>query len=256
MPDFKISELAPCNTLSGSEFLPILQKDILNKDTPSTVAATLTQLSNFIKDYIIPPGTIWTYAVPIDKKDVLPPSGWLLCDGSAYAIAKYSRLYKAIGDLYGVTTTPGVLFKVPSIKGRFVLGFSSYNRAIVPNFGNFLGQSLTIGKIGGEYNTTLTEASMPRHTHTLNNQTPPRSHLCYPDYTRISADAGTVTGRVKQQQGQSVGFFQSGKNGKRDGDGSDPDYIELGEVTTRESGQTQQHPTTPPYICLNHIIKY
>ena len=110
--------------------------------------------------------------------------------------------------------------------------------------------------VGGEYNHVLTEAEMPRHTHILYDRTPRRSHLSYPDYKRVPPEAGTLTGAVEQQQGRSVGFFQSGKNGKRDGDGSDLAHIELGGINSKESGQTQAHPNIPPHICLNHIIKY
>jgi microcystin-dependent protein len=48
------------------------------------------------------------------------PYGWLLCDGTAYAIATYPRLYGVIGNAYGgdgVTT-----FAVPDSRGRMTIG--------------------------------------------------------------------------------------------------------------------------------------
>ena len=256
MSDTYISQLQPCNPLSGNGLVPIIQKDPNNKNIPSLLTTRVSFIADFFRDYIIPPGTIWVYAAPVDGKDLLPPKGWLLCNGATHPVASYPRLYKVLGNLYGMPATPGTIFKVPDLRGRFVLGFSSLNRAIVPNFGSFLGQAITMPSVGGEYNHVLTEAEMPRHTHILYDRTPRRSHLSYPDYKRVSPEAGTVTGAVEQQQGRSVGFFQSGKNGKRDGDGSDLAYIELGGINSKESGQTQAHPNIPPHICLNHIIKY
>lgn len=256
MPDFNISQLSACDPLSGDEILPILQKDIFNKNIPSTLAARLSQFADFARDFLIPPGTIWVYAAPIDKKDLLPPKGWLLCDGAVHAVNSYPKLYAAIGDSYGMPDTPGTIFKVPDLRGRFVLGFSSFNRSIVPGFGTFLGKAITMARKGGEFNHIITGAELPVHTHILDYNSPPRQNLAYPDHKYIKPEHGTVTGGVEQQQGRSVGFFQSGKNGKPDGPGSDLDYIELGGINSKESGQTVPHPNTPPYICLNHIIKY
>ena len=255
MPNFKISELTLCDPLSGKEIFPILQKDINNKNILTTLAANLAQLTTFVRDYIIPPGTIWTYAAPVNSGRTVPP-GWLLCDGSAYSVNTYKNLYKAIGDSYGQTTSPGIIFKIPDIKGRFILGFSSYSRAIAPGFGTYLGQGISLGSIGGEFNHILDENTLPSHTHNLTYRTIPRPHLLYPDYAPLPSAAGERTGKVEQQQGESVGFFESGKNGKRDGPGSDRDYIKLGGIHSTDTGGNQPHPNTPPYICLNHIIKY
>ena len=256
MPNSYISQLQPCTPVSGNELVPIIQKDINNNNVPSLFSTSRTSIADYLKDYLIPPGTIWIYAAPIDGRETLPPKGWLLCNGATHPVVMYPRLFNAIGNLYGMPATPGTVFKVPDLRGRFVLGFSSLNRAIVPNFGSFLGQAITMARIGGEYNHVLTEAEMPRHTHILDDRTPRRSHLSYPHYKRVSPEAGIPVGYVEQQQGRSVGFFESGKNGKPDGDRSDLDYIELGGINSKESGQTQAHPNTPPHICLNHIIKY
>ncbi|MBB5074434.1 hypothetical protein HNQ69_001576 [Bartonella callosciuri] len=50
------------------------------------------------------------------------PSGWLLCDGSAYSRRSYSDLFAAIGTTWGngdgVTT-----FNIPDLRGMFLRGF-------------------------------------------------------------------------------------------------------------------------------------
>lgn len=245
MPDSYISQLQPCSSLSGNELVPILQKDPNNNNVPSLFSINTSLIADFFREYLIPPGTIWIYAAPVDGKDLLPPKGWLLCNGATHPVVTYPRLFKAIGNLYGMPATPGTIFKVPDLRGRFVMGFSSLNKAIVPNFGSFLGQAITMARIGGAYNHTLTEAEMPRHTHALYDRTPRRSHLSYPDYKIIPPEAGTVVGGVEQQQ-----------KGGPDGPGSDMEFIELGGITSKPSGRSQPHPNTPPYICLNHIIKY
>src|SRR5215468_3318616 len=49
------------------------------------------------------------------------PAGWLACDGAARPRATFSRLYAAIGDLFGAgdgSTT----FNVPDLRGRVAVG--------------------------------------------------------------------------------------------------------------------------------------
>lgn len=259
MPNLKISELSPCDPLSGSEIFPIIQRDINNKNVPSTFTATVRQLSDFVNDYIIPPGTIWMYTAPVVRKDLLPP-GWLLCDGTSYPVSRFSKLYKVIRDSYGLTPTPGITFRVPDIRGRFLLGFSSYNRDLVPNFGSFLGQALVMGRIDGEFTSTLSEDTIPLHKHNLVDNTPPRNYLHHPASKAIPADAGIGIRNVEQLQGDATGFFEhifgASPDGRPDGPGSDRNFISLGGIDCKSRGESQPHPNTPPYICLNHIIKY
>lgn len=63
----------------------------------------------------VPPGTWTGFAGPT------PPSGYLLCDGTAYSRSTYSALYTAIGTTWGVgdgSTT----FNVPDFRGVFLRG--------------------------------------------------------------------------------------------------------------------------------------
>lgn len=55
---------------------------------------------------------------------ITPPTGWLLCDGSAVSRTTYSDLFTAISTAYGVgdgSTT----FNVPNFLGRMVIGSGS-----------------------------------------------------------------------------------------------------------------------------------
>jgi len=61
-------------------------------------------------------GSVSAFAMPT------PPTGWLVCDGSAISRTEYADLFAAIGTLWGhgdeVTT-----FNLPDLRGEFVRGF-------------------------------------------------------------------------------------------------------------------------------------
>ena len=57
-----------------------------------------------------------------------PPTGWLACNGSEYAIATYGDLYTAIGTTWGSLTNGSggagsTHFKVPDLRGEFLRGW-------------------------------------------------------------------------------------------------------------------------------------
>ncbi|KZB72342.1 MULTISPECIES: phage tail protein [Thalassospira] len=61
-------------------------------------------------------GSVSAFAMPT------PPTGWLVCDGSAISRTEYADLFAAIGTVWGagddVTT-----FNLPDLRGEFVRGF-------------------------------------------------------------------------------------------------------------------------------------
>jgi microcystin-dependent protein len=76
------------------------------------------------------------------------PLGFVKPDGTVVSRAKFDRLFKAIGTIYGVgdgTTT----FNLPNLVGR------------VP----FMRSSGSLGASGGEENHTLTIPELPTHSH-------------------------------------------------------------------------------------------
>lgn len=50
------------------------------------------------------------------------PTGWLLCDGTAYSTTTYSALYAVVGTTYGSRSGT---FLVPNLKGRIPVGLNS-----------------------------------------------------------------------------------------------------------------------------------
>lgn len=77
-------------------------------------------------------------AVPVGKIDIFAgrtvPSGFLLCDGRAVSRTTYSKLYSAIGTVYG-NGNGSTTFNLPNMQGRVPVGLKSDDT----NF-NVLGQ--------------------------------------------------------------------------------------------------------------------
>lgn len=74
-----------------------------------------------------PPGIMLPWA-----GGLVAPSGWLLCDGTAYLITAYAALAAAMGTLgtdgvsWNQTATPAAgFFHVPDLRGAFVRGLDS-----------------------------------------------------------------------------------------------------------------------------------
>lgn len=81
--------------------------------------------------------------------NVNPPTGWLVCDGSAISRTVYAELFKVIGISYGVGDG-NTTFNLPNKKGRGSIGLDSLDT----DFN-------TIGKTGGEKKHTLVKAELP-----------------------------------------------------------------------------------------------
>jgi microcystin-dependent protein len=92
--------------------------------------------------FLFPVGTIlnWTTTTV--------PKGWLLCDGTGYAIATYPELYAAIGTSFG--SSGG--FQVPNFSSRTPYGTSDF-----------------VGATDGVATVTLTDAQtgFKSHYHTI-----------------------------------------------------------------------------------------
>jgi microcystin-dependent protein len=86
-------------------------------DASSKIATTQFVASAIAAAAFIPPGIVAPFACNP------PPSGWLICDGTAVSRATYAALFGTIGTTFGagdgVTT-----FNLPDLRGRFVRGFS------------------------------------------------------------------------------------------------------------------------------------
>ncbi|MBS4095843.1 MAG: phage tail protein [Sulfuricella sp.] len=105
-----------------------------------------------MSDYYV--GEIRIMAGLIQKQ---PPENWLVCNGSLLSITQYQVLYSLLGTLYGgdgVTT-----FALPDLRGRLCINQGTGVANLAPR---------TLAQKGGTEFVSLSEATMPPHTHTLN----------------------------------------------------------------------------------------
>lgn len=78
------------------------------------------------------------------------PRGTLLCDGQILPINQNQSLYSLLGTTYGGDGR--TTFGLPELRGRVPIHFDSAHPR---------------GQRAGEQNVTLTDATIPAHTHTL-----------------------------------------------------------------------------------------
>ena len=77
---------------------------------------THNELDQNLINLLLPAGVITSFG------GINIPEGWLKCDGSLISRTEYTRLFNAIGELYGSgdgTTT----FQLPDLRGEFIRGF-------------------------------------------------------------------------------------------------------------------------------------
>lgn len=135
------------------------------------------------------------------------PTGWLLCDGREYDRRTYPDLARVFGN--------GFKFRVPDLRGRFVLGASQAHPA---------------GEQGGEEKHTMTTAEMPRHQHQIageSGQWAGGAGIYYTDF----AGGNRWTG---------IAAFGAG-------------YLD--RAVAKVEGQSQPFNIMPPYVAMNFIIK-
>lgn len=123
--------------------------EVSDTDTFRSYAAKINAIQATGGGDTLPIGSMVPYG------NVNPPTGWLVCDGSAISRTTYADLFKVIGTSYGAgdgSTT----FNLPNLKGRVPVGLDSSDT----DFN-------TIGKIGGEKTHTLTIQEIPAHNHLL-----------------------------------------------------------------------------------------
>jgi microcystin-dependent protein len=80
---------------------------------------------------------------------VFPPKGWALCNGQLLPINQNQPLFSLLGTTYGGDGR--VNFGLPNLQGRTPI---------------HMGNSHTLGEVGGEQGHTLSISEIPTHTHT------------------------------------------------------------------------------------------
>lgn len=104
-----------------------------------------------------PVGVIKMYA------GLTAPDNYMLCMGAELHKDEYPELYKVIGTTFNTAAfedgkprnvTDGDHFRIPDLRGRFIVGYSPHD-----------GAYDVLGKTGGAKTVTLTVDQMPEHDH-------------------------------------------------------------------------------------------
>lgn len=110
------------------------------------------------------PGMVMMYGVPS------APSGWLNCNGAAYAISSYVSLYNTIGSVYGGNSVSSV-FNVPNYSSRVPIGIGSALGGGIGGIGSVAGgatlSTIVTAQWKGEETHVLTTTELASHTHNV-----------------------------------------------------------------------------------------
>lgn len=138
----------------------------------------------------IPPGSIVGYGGPT------PPTGYLICDGTAVSRTTYANMFAAIGIAWG----PGdgsTTFNLPDMRRRIPVGAGGTDPySLLPT---------TLGSYGGTDSVTLTAGQMAAHVHAFAT-----SFILYP-FKDISSHSNH--GEIDLQFGQTLPRPQTGTSG-------------------------------------------
>lgn len=155
------------------------------------------------------------------------PDGWLLCNGDEYDQKDYPELYRVIGTTFNhamlandvAYTMDSDKFRVPDLRGRFVVG-----RSNIDDDYNVLGAS------GGKKKVILTaeESGLPSHTHTFM-----WTSVSKPNSSEVQEEINSRMCR---------------------GDSSTKDAAKA-TVAAGGWGASKAHENRPPYYTLTYIIK-
>ena len=156
------------------------------------------------------------------------PRGWSTASGQLLAISSNSALYSLLGTFYGGDGR--TTFALPDARGRSVInagtgpGLSTYN----------------IGTRAGVTSVTLTESTMPTHSHvaTVDANLPTSSQ---------SADTNAPSGN-------SLATFHAGAQIYKTGAGDQQGMELTGSITLQNTGLGFEHENREPYIAMNWCI--
>ena len=126
---------------------------------PGVGLRRLTQETLVASVPVFPVGTIVPFA------GISAPAGWALCTGAEYSRSIYESLYNVIGNRFGTSSNPALLFKVPDFRGRSALGHLA--GATGDNRVTNDGAANTVGLVGGSDDRYITADNLPNHEHTL-----------------------------------------------------------------------------------------
>jgi len=198
----------------------------------------------FVADLGVPIGAILPFA------GLNVPDGYLLCDGSEQEKSKYSDLYDAIGNTYGIPSLGVNTFLLPDLRGRFPLGRDNMdNGSTVPNAdGGFVDagggtagrvsgtSAATLGGAAGAASNVLETRNLPDHEHELK---PPGTDK---QFTVVRLDSAVVPGT---SPGPGLGPTAPGQ----------AQYLNTTGYIKTSSSLSSPFSVLNPYLTINYIIR-
>jgi microcystin-dependent protein len=119
----------------------------------------------------------------LDFAGAAAPMGWLLCDGAAYEIASFPKLFAVIGTRYGGDGVTS--FCVPDLRGRVAAGVGT-----TIDQGGTTG-AYTLGQQAGYFQFTLTATYLPTVAITI-DAVGDHGHTGYTDVQGLHAHNGST----------------------------------------------------------------
>lgn len=180
----------------------------------------------------VPVGTLQPYL------GLVPPKGYLVCQGQLVSKITYSKLYEICGDTFGTSTETH--FYLPDLRGKTLAGYDENDTTMN-----------TIGKLLGQKTHTHTSAA---HTHTTGNHTltiaemPSHAHKGGMQGNKAFDVAVASTGNTAQMLWDQA----SGIDSTYVGGGQAHNHGNTGSTTPNDTGSNTNY---QPTITVNWIVK-
>jgi microcystin-dependent protein len=142
------------------------------------------------------------------------PKGWALSNGNLLPINQNQALFSLLGTTYGGDGR--TTFGLPNLQGRTAIS---------------MGNSHTLGELGGEYAHTLTIAELPTHPHMLQG-------------VHAGQNSFTPTGNLLADTTGALSIY--GPFGGTAG--------AMVPATVSVTGGSQPHPNQSPFLVMTWII--
>jgi len=167
---------------------------------------------------IVPAGAILLWG------NATPPSGWLICNGSAISRTTYSTLFSVMGTTFG-SGDGSTTFNIPNYQGSKPIG---------------VNVTYTLASTGGSATTTFSTSNIPAHNHTASVSDPGHSHNTNILVMDSSARGGNSGVRTNAGNGST---YQT-------------DTVTTGiSVSTGNTGSGTAATTISPYLAMHFIVK-
>lgn len=170
------------------------------------------------------------------------PKGWAFCQGQILSIAQNQAVFALIGTTYGGNGS--TTFALPDLRSRIPVGA-----------GNGPGLSpVSLGQAAGSETQTMTDQTLPAHTHFALPELRPALPLSTAPATAPDPATGVLaTGSVRIGSGPSARTFPVSNFTTAQANAVLPVTMP-GDLTATPTGNSQPFSIMQPYTALNFIF--